>query len=183
MAANFTEEQFDSISFDSYAENATWISGNFSLSDSPIRNSTRPPVLGSSVSVSGYVIACFYWLIFVVGITGNLLVVAVVIWKLVKSPEHQAMTIFVGSLAASDLGLLLWVTWINALLSVNPEWMFRKLTCQMYIMLRSQTADCSIVTLMFIALDRCVRESRFLYCFVKFRPDVRNANDYGPCIA
>ena len=98
--------------------------------------------------------AILYWLIFVVGIPGNLLVVAVVIWKLVKSPEHQAMTIFVGSLAVSDLGALLWVTWINAVLSVNPEWMFGKLTCQMYIMWRSLTADCSIATLMFISVDR-----------------------------
>jgi len=44
---------------------------------------------------------------------------------------------------------------LGSLLSVHPEWMFGKLTCQMYISWRSQTANCSIITLMFIALDRC----------------------------
>jgi len=56
----------------------------------------------------------------------------------------------------SDLGLLLGVTWINALLSVNPEWMFGKITCQIYVLWRSLTADCSITTLMFISVDRYV---------------------------
>jgi len=159
MACDFMEEQFGNISmtaFDSDAENMTLIPGNCSLFESPIKNSTGPTIRGSSKSALQYVIACFYWLIFVVGVTGNLLVLAVVVWKLVKSPEHQAMTTFVGSLAVSDLGLLLWLTWINALLSVNPEWMFGKVTCQMYVLWRSLTADCSIATLMFIALDRCV---------------------------
>ena len=107
-------------------------------------------------TVSDRVRAAIYWMIFVVGVTGNLLVVAVVIWKLLKSPQHQAMTIFVGSLAVSDLGLLLSVTWTNALLSVNPEWIFGKITCQMYVLWRSLTADCSIATLMFISVDRYV---------------------------
>jgi len=44
---------------------------------------------------------------------------------------------------------------LGSLLSVHPEWMFGKLTCQLYISWRSQTANCSIITLMFIALDRC----------------------------
>jgi len=37
------------------------------------------------------------------------------------SPEHHAMSIFVGSLAVSDLGLLLWVTWISAILTLDLE--------------------------------------------------------------
>ena len=115
-------------------------------------------------TVSNHIRAAIYWMIFVVGVTGNLLVAAVVIWKLLKSPQHQAMTIFVGSLAVSDLGLLLSVTWTNALLSVNREWMFGKVTCQMYILWRSLTADCSIATLAFISLDRCVSVILRLQC-------------------
>ena len=65
-------------------------------------------------------------------------------------------------LAVSDLGQLLLVTWTNALLSVNPQWMFGKLACKMYVHWRSQTADCSIATLMFISIDRCVPQSPFL---------------------
>jgi len=59
--------------------------------------------------------------IFIVGVPGNLLVLAVVIWKLSMSPEHHAMTIFVGSLAVSDLGLLLWVTWRPGMLRSPGE--------------------------------------------------------------
>jgi len=154
MLSNITEQEFDNISLttiEPHAENAPWMSGNFSLCDSTTQYSIK-----SSRAITSYVAACIYWMIFIVGVTGNLLVIAVVIWKLVKSPEHQAMTIFVGSLAVSDLGLLLWVTWINALLSVNPEWMFGHLVCQMYVLWRSLTADCSIATLMFISVDRYV---------------------------
>lgn len=107
-----------------------------------------------TTTVFAYVRAAIYWMIFVVGIPGNLLVVAGVIWKLVKSPQHQAMTIFVGSLAVSDLGLLSWVTWTNALLSISSEWIFGKVACHMYVLWRSMTADCSIMTLMFISADR-----------------------------
>ena len=98
MAYICTEQQLTNMSmtaFDSDVENVTWISeNNCPLSDSPVTNSTRPNAMGSSGSVTGYVIACLYWMIFVVGIAGNLLVVAVVVWKLVKSPQHQAMTMF-----------------------------------------------------------------------------------------
>ena len=114
-------------------------------------------------TVSDRLRAAIYWMIFVVGVTGNLLVVAVVIWKLLKSPQHQAMTIFVGSLAVSDLGLLLSVTWTNALLSLNPEWTFGKITCKLYVIWRSLTADCSISTLMFISVDRYVVIFRLQY--------------------
>jgi len=108
MEFRLTEQQFANISMtvlDLDVENSTWIFANRSLSDSPVENSTKPTSMGSSSLVLRYVIACLYWLIFVVGIAGNLLVVSVVIWKLVKSPQYQAMTIFVSSLAVSDLGL------------------------------------------------------------------------------
>ena len=127
-------------------------SANFSFN---LLTENKSTIMTSATTV-GRVGAAMYWLIFIIGVPGNMLVLAVVIWKLVKSPQHQAMTIFVGSLAVSDLGLLLWVTWIHAHLSVNSEWMFGKLTCQMYVLWRSMTADCSIATLMFISLDRYV---------------------------
>jgi len=157
------EEEFGNTSLAvmrSDAENTTWINDNSSLYDSAsdistMPNSTMPPSWWSFSSASNYVLATVYWMIFVIGMLGNLLVVAVVIWRLVKSSHNQAVTIFVGSLAVSDLGLLFWVTWTNALLSVNPEWFSGKLHCEMYTMWRSLTAECSIATLMFIALDRC----------------------------
>ena len=141
----------------------------------------------SATTASQYIQAVFYWIIFVVGVPGNLLVLhdssptggdstardsrpasdsvplpspgnllalAVVVWKLSMSAEHHAMSIFVGSLAVSDLGLLLTVTWINALLSVDLEWPFGKIQCQMYALWRSLAAECSIVNLMIISVDR-----------------------------
>ena len=121
-------------------------------------STTRPESFYSIYTTTAlhYVRAVIYWMIFVVGVPGNLLVLSVVVWKLVKSPQHQTMTIFVGSLAVSDLGLLFWTTWINALLSVNPEWLFGKVACQMYALWRGLTADCSVANLMFISVDRFV---------------------------
>jgi len=130
-------------------------SANCSIGDMLMaNNSTMTSVY--TTTASNRVRAAIYWMIFVVGVPGNLLVLSVVVWKLVKSPQHQAMTIFVGSLAVSDLGLLLWVTWVQALLSVNPQWVLGKIACKMYVLWRSLTADCSIATLMFISVDRYV---------------------------
>jgi len=147
-----TSDYLKEMEMDRFGNN----SANYTVDDVLTEtNLTRPAMTWSdTTTVFNHIQAALYWIIFVVGVVGNLLVLAVVIWKLVKSPQHQAMTIFVGSLAVSDLGLMLWVTWVNALLSVNPEWLFGKLACQMYVLWRSLTADCSIVTLMFISVDR-----------------------------
>jgi len=139
-----------SVLFD--METGCWENGSVSCSaDDLLRenNSTT-----ATTTISDHILAASYWMIFVAGVTGNLLVLAVVIWKSVKSPQSDAMTIFVGSLAVADLGLLLWVTWVNALISLHPEWTFGKLTCQMYTVWRSLTANCSMATLMFISVDR-----------------------------
>lgn len=149
-----------SVPFD--METDCWKNGsvNCSIDDLWIENNSTTVTSSMSfyqeatTTISDHVLATLYWIIFVVGVACNLLVVAVVIWKFVKSPQSDAMTIFVGSLAVCDLGLLLWTTWINALLSVNPEWMFGKLSCQMYTVWRSLTANCSIATQMFISVDR-----------------------------
>jgi len=158
MATTIRQEESSDTSLAEFRsdvmDSATWHDINCSLCHSVSENSAG--TTNSFYSSSNYVIASVYWVIFVVGVSGNLLVVAVVIWKLVKSPQRQAMTIFVGSLAVSDLGLLLWVTWVNAILSVNPEWFSGKLLCKMHTLWRSLTAECSIATLMFIALDRYV---------------------------
>ena len=98
MASNLTEQQLANISmtpaFDLDVENATWISANCSLSNSPVGDSTKRGAFGTYYnSVSRYVIASLYWLIFVVGIAGNLLVVAVVIWKPVSYTHLTLPTI------------------------------------------------------------------------------------------
>lgn len=109
----------------------------------------------SSLTALHYLRAALYWMMFVVGVPGNVLVVAVVIWKLAKSTQHQTMTIFVGSLAMSDIGMLLSVTWASGVLSINEhQWLFGKFLCQMHAMWRSLTADCSVATLMIISVDR-----------------------------
>jgi len=177
MASSFLHEELSSSSeCSSDFENSSWIGENYSMCDSPAENSTNTSTAGTSfysASTSSYVIASLYWIIFTVGVIGNLLVLAVVIRRLLKSsPQHQAMMIFVGSLSVSDLGLLLWVTCSNALLSVNPEWFSGKLHCEMYTFWRSMTADCSICTLMFIALDRCLHSNCSSSCLWLLLPCV-----------
>jgi len=98
-------------------DDVTWknVSVNGSTDDWLLdANSTTPNPWSylrfQTITASDYALAVLYWVIFVVGVPGNLLVLAVVIWKLVKTPQHRTMTMFVGSLAVSDLGLLFWVT-------------------------------------------------------------------------
>jgi len=111
-------------------------SADCSTCDLSMENSSTTTWIGRTTA-SDRVRAAVYWMIFVVGVASNLLVLSVVIWRLVKSQKHQAMTIIVGSLAVPDLRLLLWVTWLCALLSVNPQWTLGKLDCKMHILWRS----------------------------------------------
>jgi len=100
------------------------------------------PWCGQTIPLKPWLNYCtFLVLCKLIGVSGNLLVLAVIIWKLVKTPQHRVMTIFVGSLAVSDLGLLLWVTWINALLSLNPEWRIDRLG----VSIRNGCLDCWFV--------------------------------------
>ena len=120
--------------------NTTWIPENSSRSDDDTlarnRSTGFAPPPNEAVSVD-YAVAAIYWMIFVAGVSGNVLALAVVVWKLIRSPQHRAMAIFVGSLAVSDLGLLLWVAWLNALLSVDRNWRFGGLACRMFVAWRS----------------------------------------------
>lgn len=108
---------------------------------------------------SGYVSAAIYWLIFVVGCVGNTLVVVVVATRGRRTvgfmAKQPAMRVFVGSLAASDLGLLFGVAWIHALLGVDPTWRLGVAVCKLHTVWRSMTASCSIWTLMVISVTRC----------------------------
>jgi len=61
-----------------------------------------------------------------------------------------------------NLGLLLWVTWINALVSVDMEWRLGKVMCQMYSLWRSLAAYCSIANLMIISVDRYAYEGHVI---------------------
>lgn len=106
------------------------------------------------LSTSNYVIAALYWSIFIFGCLGNSFVLLVTTWSYNGVGKKQAMFKFTCSLAISDLGLLLGVAWINALLSINPAWRFGDGMCKLYTIWRSLTSNTSIWILMAIAVDR-----------------------------
>jgi 7 transmembrane receptor (rhodopsin family) len=106
------------------------------------------------LSISSYVSAFVYWLTFVFGCLGNMFVLIVTAWNYISGGKRLAVFTFTCSLAISDLGLLLGVTWINALLSIDPTWRFGDGICKFYTMWRSLTSFSSIWILMSIAVDR-----------------------------
>ena len=105
-----------------------------------------------SVDWRSYATATVLWMVFVVGVVGNLFVLGVLVWRRKKS---QIVTqLFLGSLAVADVGMLVSVTWSSAIQSMNPSWAFGLFGCRMIQMWRMITSYTSIMTLMAIAIDR-----------------------------
>ena len=92
------------------------------------------------------------WIVFVAGLCGNLFVLGVLVWR--RSRSQLVSQILIASLAVSDIGLLISVTWVAAVGVVRPSWTFGLFGCQMSSMWRSMASSASIWTLMVIAIDR-----------------------------
>ena len=99
-------------------------------------------------------LAIFLWIIFIVGVTGNVFLVAINIWR--RSSKQAATQFFMTSLAVSDLGLLFWATWINAVLAISPSFSFGRIVCKITNLWTSLAADSSIMILSVIGIDRYV---------------------------
>lgn len=100
--------------------------------------------------------ACVFWAIFVVGTSGNLLLIGVGIAKRGSSSGRQAPVtwMFVCSLAAADLGLMLTTSWTNAVAALEPSWNFGTFFCKLNSLWVSLTAKASIIILATISVDR-----------------------------
>ena len=113
-----------------------------------INNESNQTVIEASQKSSNTVVAAIYWIIFVVGVSGNMLLLCV------RSPNQAATQMFVISLAASDLGLLLGTTWINAYMSLSQNFIFGKVMCKLSQMWAFVAGSCSALILSVIGIDR-----------------------------
>lgn len=101
-----------------------------------------------------YVIAFLYWFIFVAGGLSNFFVLTVAAWKCITASRKPSMFVFICSLAVSDLGQLLGVTSVKAILVVQGKSIFPQQLCPLFIVWRSLTIYCCVWVLTAIAFDR-----------------------------
>jgi hypothetical protein len=128
-----------------YTSNAT-----VSFTSSWDRSSVKPPV--ATLRWWSVILSAFQWLVFALGVSGNLLVLCVMAWRRYKS---QFVTqLFIGSLSASGLGQMFSLTWILALLSIENNWRFGLLCCRLQYFGQTNTMNVSIWTLAALAVER-----------------------------
>jgi len=101
-----------------------------------------------------YLTVSVQWVIFFVATVGNILVLVVLVWR--RSRSHVGTQLFVGSLAASDLGLMLSTVWVEAYDEVVNNWHFGIIPCKLQVMWQWLSMNSSIWTLAVLALDRYV---------------------------
>lgn len=96
--------------------------------------------------------ATIQWVIFVVGTTGNLLIVGVLIYE--RSKTHVAMQLFVGSLSAAGLASMFGSGWVQALMYIDNNWMFDKPSCQAQYFWQAEATYCHAWNLAAVAFER-----------------------------
>ena len=80
------------------------------------------------------------WVVFVVGTLGNILVLAVLLWR--RSNSQVGTQLFVGSLAVADLGLMFGAVWVTAYDILTPSWQFGLIPCKLLFLWQSLTMNC-----------------------------------------
>lgn len=100
--------------------------------------------------------ATVFWTIFVIGVIGNLLVIAVGVIGHRRGKKGQTLVtrMFICCLAISDLGLMLTTTWSNAMLAIVPTYSYGSFFCKLTSLWTSVSAKSSVTMLSVIAVDR-----------------------------
>ena len=103
-----------------------------------------------------YAKATVFWAIFVVGASGNLLVVAVGVKGHGSGNKGQTLVtrMFICCLAVSDLGVMLTGTWTSAMTAINPSWSFGSLFCRLNSLWTSMASKMSACMMSVIGFDR-----------------------------
>jgi len=132
--------------------------------DSNVWNSTTETVTGSwsrsgwtytlNADWTTYARVTASWVLFVVGTVGNVIVLAVLLWR--RSRSQVGTQLCVGSLAVSDLGYMLGTAWVKAYDELQETWPFGVIPCKLQFMWQWLTLNSSIWTLAAISIDRYV---------------------------
>ena len=109
-----------------------------------------------------YTRAIVQWIFFVVGTVGNVIVLAVLVWR--RSSSKVGTQLFVGSLAVSDLGYVMSNVWVRAYDELQEGWQFGVIPCKLHFMLQWLTLNSSVWTLAVLSIDRYVYRPKSLLC-------------------
>ena len=91
------------------------------------------------------------FIIFAVGTVGNLIVLVVLVWR--RSRSQVGTQLFVGSLAVSDIGLMLSTVWVEAYDEIK-RWHTGVIACKLHVTLQWVTMYSSIWSLAALSIDR-----------------------------
>ncbi len=106
----------------------------------------------SGSGLKGVIIAAVLWIIFILALTGNLLVLAFGISR--KAYAQRTQKVFTCSLAVSDLSMTLLVTWCMAHAQYMRTWAFSSSWCKVYNFVSSLCGHASIGTMMIVSIER-----------------------------
>ena len=147
MHANMNVTSYLSLANDSNSEETYgWNSAGTTANWSPL-------VTLSGLRWSNYVTAVVQWIIFFVGTVGNLIVLVVLVWR--RSGSQVGTQLFIGSLAVSDIGMMLSTVWVEAIDALQNVWLFGVVFCKIHYLGQWLTMNCSIWTLAALSTDRC----------------------------
>ena len=99
-----------------------------------------------------YLTVSVQWVIFFVGTVGNITVLAVLLWR--RNRSQVGTQLFVGSLAASDICMMLSTVWVEAYDEVVDNWHFGIIPCKLQVMWQWLSMNSSIWTLAALSVDR-----------------------------
>lgn len=104
------------------------------------------------VTWSSYLLVSFESVIFVVGVLGNLLVLALMAWR--RYPSQVVTQLFVASLCCYNLSMMFSSTLPVTMTTLNPDWRVGQDACKLYYMIQSASMSGAVWTLFLLALDR-----------------------------
>ena len=119
-------------------------------------NRTSPQSLSTSLGTVSYAKAVVFWAIFVVGASGNLLVIAVGVKGHGSGNKGQTLVtrMFICCLAVSDLGLMLTGVWTSAMSAIRPSWSYGGFFCKLRTSWSTMASKMSVIMLSVIGVDR-----------------------------
>jgi len=108
-----------------------------------------------------YATVVIRFVIFAVGTIGNLIVVVVLLWR--RSRLQVGTQLFVGSLAASDIGLMMSTVWVRAYDALQKSWLSGVIPCKLHFMTQFLWINCSLWILAVLSIDRYLCSLKYPY--------------------
>ena len=109
---------------------------------------------GATSSPVGVLLSVLQWFIFVVGASGNLLVLIVVAASRRPSPKQASTHVLLASVAVVNVVWMMTSGWSQALLLIDDDWRFGVALCKIGYTLQATMTWTNVWILAILALDR-----------------------------